>query len=177
MHIDICALWDNVGFRLYPSRSTATQERPLGCLAANTGLCRRSKLSAFVDPSHCHATPSTLSSTFLARAVFAAAVSFACTAQAGLWEAVVDTTPAATPVSRLNVRAIGPLFGVTPRKEPSVSLRRATRSGSFQPIPTIQPGLGKNGMKKTVIPMISISQAFPVYSPTTRLSIPQLRTR
>ena len=32
--------------------------------------------------------------TFLARAVFAAAVSFACTAQAGLWEAVVDTTPA-----------------------------------------------------------------------------------
>ena len=31
---------------------------------------------------------------FLARAVFAAAVSFACTAQAGLWEAVVDTTPA-----------------------------------------------------------------------------------
>ena len=32
--------------------------------------------------------------TFLARAVFAAAVSFACTAQADLWEAVVDTTPA-----------------------------------------------------------------------------------
>lgn len=87
--------------------------------------------------------------TFLARAVFAAAVSFACTAQAGLWEAVVDTTPAG--YARQSSERPGDWASFW--SDTKEGTKRIFEEGnSVWIVPTIQPGLGKNGMKKTVIP-------------------------